>query len=172
MRRSKFGNETGAALVEFSLVLLAFLVILVGTLSYGIAFVTHQAVSYAAGAGAEAAYVVDPEATVKLRELGDRALPLANARLASVLGFFPGGAPVLTEVRTNCAARNADVSTSYLCVSASSRTGRRVVTVQLAPRFQSLWPGFPETGLIPTPEFVRATGTAVVAASSADDGAG
>lgn len=139
----------------------------------GIAFATQQAVNYAAGRGADAAVAIDPE--LDSSAFRARAVAQAERRIAGILAYFPGVTGERFALAGGCESGPGagPAEQSSLCVGPDAdRPGRRVVTVQLAPRFQSLWPGFPETGLIPTPEFVRATGTAVVAASSADDGAG
>lgn len=165
--------ERGASLIEFAFVLPVFLMLIVGILYYGIGFATQQAVNHAAGRAADAAVAVDP--ALDSSAFRARAIEQAEPRIAGILAYFPGGTGERFVLSGGCdtAADSGAADQSSLCVGPDAdRPGRRVVTVNLAPRFQSLWPGFPETGLIPTPEFVRATGTAVVAASPADDGAG
>lgn len=61
LRPSRRGSQEGAALVEFAFVLLPLLLLTVGTLLYGLVFVSQQAFAFAAQRGADAIVQVDPE---------------------------------------------------------------------------------------------------------------
>lgn len=54
-------RQQGAALIEFAFVLLPLLLLTVGTLLYGLVFVTQQAFAFAAQRGADAIVQVDPD---------------------------------------------------------------------------------------------------------------
>ncbi|GAB3674755.1 TadE/TadG family type IV pilus assembly protein [Salinisphaera aquimarina] len=158
--------QRGASLIEFALVLPVFLLLAVGILFYSIAFATQQAVTYAAQRGADAAVSVSPD----VEEFADRARVVAEARIAETLRYFPGVSERSFALqKANCGASAADASeveASQFCVNSSDAdSNRRVVIVRLAPKFRSLWPGFPESGLLGIPEFVRAEGQVVMAAS-------
>ena len=158
-----------------ALVLPVFLILVVGVLTYGISFATQQAVNYAADRGAEAVVAINPELdAAAFRTL---AVERAERRIAGILAYFPGVSGDGLALSAGCGDDDGvdgeATKQSSLCVVSDGRLpGRRVVTVKLTPTFQSLWPGFPETGLIPTPEYIQATGTAVVPAPVANDGAG
>lgn len=55
-------NQSGAALIEFAFVLFPLLLLTIGTLLYGLVFVTQQAMAYAAQGGADALVQLDPNA--------------------------------------------------------------------------------------------------------------
>jgi len=171
----------GASLIEFALVLPVFLALIVGILFYGIAFTTQQAVNFAAERGAETAVSVDPDSLV---DSDDKVNPLvntqANSRIRSVLGYFPGVDNAFPANGSKVAATKvADASecgngsdddgstTVNICViSTTANAGSRRIQVRLSPKFQDLLRGFPQPGFFLTPEFVRATGSAVVAEPS------
>jgi len=179
--QKNFAQQTGATLIEFALVFPVFLVILFGIVFYGIAFATQQAVNFAAESGAETAVSFDPDA---LADSGGTVNTLvsrrANGRIRGILGFFPGvdgafpanGSKVsATQVAdaSACGIGNSDdgSTTVHICVvSTAADTGSRRIQVRLSPKFEQLWPGFPQPGFLPTPEFVRATGSAIIAGAS------
>ncbi len=149
-------SQGGASLFEFAVILPVFLALVLGIVVYGIGFVTQQAVNHAAERGAAVAVAIDPGAA----DFSALAARRAEAEIARVLGFLPGDAPTLTAKR-DCTGETGGPD-SYLCISDDLNAVRQV-RVRLSPRFDSLWPGLPVVGLLPTPEFVRATGVAVVA---------
>lgn len=55
-------RQSGAALIEFAFVLVPLLLLTLGTLLYGLVFVTQQAMTFAAQSGADAMVQVDPRA--------------------------------------------------------------------------------------------------------------
>ena len=157
----------GASLVEFAIVLPLFLLLVIGILTYGIAFATHQAVNYAAQRSAESVARLDPD--LDMSAYGPRATDLVNERLASVLGYFPGDAPSVAAAESGCDPLEGPESAAAarLCIDTDIDVpGRRVIVVELAPTFDSLWPGFPQTGYIPALGPIRATGRSVVAAGN------
>ena len=161
------GREDGASLIEFSLVLPFFLLLVVGILTYSIAFATQQALNYAARRSAESVTNIDPQ--LDMIAYGERAAGLVNERLASVLGYFPGDPPRVATVETGCGDSDESESppAARLCIDTDTDVpGRRVIVVELAPTFDSLWPGFPQTGYIPALGPIRATGRSVVAAGN------
>jgi Flp pilus assembly protein TadG len=84
------GVQHGAALIEFSVILLVLLTIFYGIFVYSILFVTQQAVAYAAESGADAVTMVDP-----MTIACDPADPVINdvvgVRVNRILSFLPGG---------------------------------------------------------------------------------
>ncbi|MBO9469452.1 pilus assembly protein [Endozoicomonas sp. G2_2] len=160
-------TQRGASLIEFALVLPLFLLLVIGILTYGIAFATHQAVNYAAQRSAESVTHLDPE--LDMAAYAARATGLVNERLASVLGYFPGDAPSVAAAENGCdtAEDSESAAPARLCIDTDADVpGRRVIVVELAPTFDSLWPGFPQTGYIPALGPIRATGRSVVAAGN------
>lgn len=161
-------RQAGASLIEFALVLPIFLALIIGILFYGIAFVAHQAVNYAAESGAEAVVSVDPDAP----DFKARAAEQAGARIAGILSFFHGvdGDKTFPLVYQCPGSDDSKPKVSTICVVEGGVGARRVV-VSLAPRFQEdLLPGFPQPGFFVTPEFVRASGTAIIAEETGASG--
>lgn len=161
-------TQRGASLIEFALVLPIFLMLVVGILTYGIAFATQQAVHYAAQRSAESVTHIDP--TLDMAAYAARATGIVNERLASVLAYFPGDPPRVATAQTGCGDSGESESSppARLCIDTDADVaGRRVVVVELAPTFGSLWPGFPQTGYVPALGRIRARGRNVV---GADDG--
>ncbi len=103
-RRRCHRGETGAALVEFSLVILVFVMILYGLVYFGMALATKQRVTNAAAEGARAAVGAATPAD---------AVAKAQARVTSLLGV-PNGRYTVTPVAAPC---DALVSTGPQCVT-------------------------------------------------------
>lgn len=130
-------TQTGAVLVEFSLILIAMITLFYGIIAYSIVFVTQQAVAYAAESGADAVVAVDP-ADPKYNDLATVA---ATRRVEDLLTFLPGGAPKPT-----------------VSVAIPAGNTSREVTVTLKYNFSN-W-GLPVTGLFLLPSVL--TGEALV----------
>tara|TARA_B100002049_G_scaffold11308_1_gene8056 strand:- start:537 stop:1019 length:483 start_codon:yes stop_codon:yes gene_type:complete len=148
-------SQYGATLIEFALVLPLFLLLVIGILTYGIAFATQQIVQHAAQRSAEVVTRVDPLAD----DYNDVARRLVNEELAYWLDFLPVSKPEVEEVSGFCSG-NVPADSARLCIGKES--GRRVIRVDLAPAFE-----FPLTGYISELEAIRGTGRNVVAT---DDG--
>ncbi|MES1925918.1 hypothetical protein T31B1_11389 [Salinisphaera sp. T31B1] len=151
------------------MVLPLLLLLVLATLGYGIAFATQQAVNFAAQRGADVAVVVDPEAS----DFASTAQGLAERRVALALRYFPGvSADRFALEVVDCdesGLPDATRAESAFCVAGDpADSGRRIVGIALAPRFQSLWPGFPNLGRVGMPEFVRASGQAFVSGPAGD----
>lgn len=83
-------RQQGAALVEFAFVLLPLLLLTIGTLLYGLVFVTQQAMAFAAQRGADAIVQADPDAFETLDDYcqakaADEGTTLAEQRVESVI---------------------------------------------------------------------------------------
>lgn len=161
--------------------------LIVGILFYGIAFATQQAVNFAAERGAETAVSVDPDTLVDSdAQVNPLVSRQANSRIRGILGYLPGvdnafpadGSRVAANLVTEASACGGSSDddgaiTVSICVvdDVANKDGRRI-QVRLSPKFEQLWPGFPQPGFFLTPEFVRATGSASVAEASDANGSG
>lgn len=167
-------STQGASLIEFALVLPILLALIIGILFYGIAFVAHQAVNYAAESGAEAVVAIDPDAVI---DGGNNVTALVktqvNSRIRTALGYFPGvdeafpadgSSVVAVRVADSSGCRNGGggKSVTICVVDDQADSASRLVQVRLSPKFGQLWPGFPQSDYLPSSGYVRATGSAMV----------
>lgn len=162
--------QQGAELIEFALVLPAFLILIFGILFYSIVFFTDQTLSHAAQRAADAVLAVDPDAP----NFADKAVQQAQGQLDRSLSLFPGSSPSLSsgtlDEDNRCIAASTG-NVGAVCVeSATNGEGQRAVVVQLSAGFSVLWPGFPRIALVVVPDTLSATGTAYVASAGANTG--
>ena len=162
-------RQSGATLVEFAVVLPVFLLIFIGALTYGIAFVTQQAVSYAAQRSADSLISIAPGLDSGAYET--LAARRVEERIASTLAYFPGADDRLPQgVSISCDAPDPEgIDGARLCIRRDKPTvGRSSVAVRLAVSFESLWPRFPTTDFISGVGRINATGYVVVTDSGDD----
>ena len=131
-------KQRGAAMIEFSVVLLPLLTLFYGIIVYSLVFVTQQAVAFAAESGADAVVAVDP-----MTATCDPADATINAvvtnRVTNLVRFLPGG-----------------VGAPQLSVPATpSGTGCQLLVTVTYPF--SNW-GFAITGLLPLPGVITGQG--------------
>lgn len=135
-------RQTGAALIEFAFVLLPLLLLTVGTLLYGLVFVTQQAMAFAAQRGADAIVQVNPEPFSK------------HGKLVDVAGYCAAG-QMLAENRVE------DVLPSVALLSAQTEV--QPVTPAGAGRIKgckvTVISDFPlNIPLLPLPEQIKGVG--------------
>lgn len=91
-RRSRRGDESGAALVEFALVFLPFVLVLYGLITFGVILAQKQEITNAAADGARAA-VGQPNPTQAAQDRVQKALGAPGSYTATYLtGTCTGGA--------------------------------------------------------------------------------
>ena len=155
LRPTRRRSESGAAAVEFALVVVPLLYVVFGIISYGYMLSYRQALGQAASEGARAAAVVPSGMSVAAK--GTRALNALNDSLSSY-GVTCAGS-VLKHGSTT--AGSCSIQTKTACPSDSSRSCA-IVTIVHRYRDHPLIPTFPGLG-ITLPE--QLTYTAVVEVS-------
>jgi len=168
MKASK--EQRGAELIEFALVLPAFLILLFSILFYSIVFFTDQSLSHAAQRAADSVVAVDPDAP----NFAVTAVEQAQNQLKQSLSLFPGTPPDLAlgtlDGDNRCTTASAG-NVGTMCIETPTNgEGQRAVVVQLSAGFSDLWPGFPRIALVAVPDRLSATGTAYVASPGTSAG--
>lgn len=134
-------TQTGAVLIEFSLILIAMLTLFYGIIVYSIVFVTQQTVAYAAESGADAVVAVDPQTTSC--DPGNPTIKnVAKSRVDELLRFLPGGATTLVLPPISPGNSNSNNNCE--------------LRVRVTYNFSN-W-GFLVTGLLPLPDQLTAEG--------------
>lgn len=100
-------RQQGTALIEFALIFLPLLLLTIGTLLYGLVFVSQQAFAFAAQRGADAIVKVDPRPFPDVDALceSDAADAQATKRVRGLLpdvGLFDGVAVAVAPEANGC----------------------------------------------------------------------
>jgi Flp pilus assembly protein TadG len=130
-------GESGAAALEFAILLPLLLLMVYGIVVYSYMFIVQEAITFAAQEAAEAAVKVDPAQDPADYEAAVRAEVLATA--ARVLDFLP---PAQRE-----RVLGSDGSKVLVSVGPSPSGTGGVVTVDLSFSFSGLFPQIPLPGL-------------------------
>lgn len=134
--RSRRG-ETGAAALEFAILLPLLLLLIYGMFVYSYMFVVQEAITFAAQEAAEAAVKVDPAQDADDYDAAVRAEVVATA--TRVLGFLPPA--------QRARVLGSDGSGVIITIGASPTGIGGVVTVNLSFLFTGLFPAIPLPGL-------------------------
>lgn len=138
---SRRRRQEGAALIEFALIFLPLLMFTIGTLLYGLVFVTQQAMAFAAERGADAIVQVDPSAFSE------------NGSLVDVAGYCAAGQSLATE-RVNALLPDVGLFTPMVGVAGipAAPTGASGCEVTVTTSFPLDIP------LLPLPATLRGVG--------------
>ncbi|MGH8455117.1 MAG: TadE/TadG family type IV pilus assembly protein [Nevskiales bacterium] len=134
-------SESGAAALEFAILLPLLLLLIYGLFVYSYMFVVQEAITFAAQEAAEAAVKVDPAQDPADYDAAVKAEVVAAA--TRVLSFLPAA--------QRERVLGSDGSKVQVTIGASPSGIGGVVTVNLSFNFSGLFPAIPLPGLGPIP---------------------